>query len=38
MAGQISGLVNKEQSCSEIIEEIIGEAKGVFNNLGGYNE
>lgn len=27
MAGQIAGLVNKEQSCKEIIEEIINEAK-----------
>ncbi len=27
MAGQIAGLVKKEQSCSEIIQEIIAEAK-----------
>ncbi|MPM38463.1 hypothetical protein SDC9_85092 [bioreactor metagenome] len=27
MAGQIAGLVKKEQSCKEIIEEIFGEAE-----------
>lgn len=27
MAGQIAGLISKEQSCKEIVEEIIGEAK-----------
>ena len=27
MAGQIAGLVSKEQSCKEIIEEIISEVK-----------
>ena len=27
MAGQIAGLVSKEQSCKEIIEEMISEVK-----------
>lgn len=26
MAGQIAGLINKEQTCSEIINEIFDEA------------
>lgn len=30
MAGQIAGLVSKEQTCREIIEEIIAEAKTVY--------
>lgn len=30
MAGQIAGLVSKEQSCKEIIEEIIIEAENLF--------
>lgn len=30
MAGQIAGLVSKEQTCKEIIEEIIAEAKTVY--------
>ncbi|MCY6958153.1 enoyl-[acyl-carrier-protein] reductase FabK [Clostridium brassicae] len=34
MAGQIAGLINKEQSCNEIIEEMFEEAK----KLGGYHE
>lgn len=34
MAGQIAGLVKKEQSCREIIEEMFDEAK----KLGGYHE
>ena len=29
MAGQIAGLVSKEQSCKEIIEEIISEVKDI---------
>lgn len=31
LAGQISGLVNKEQSASEIIEEIVSEAENIWN-------
>ena len=27
MAGQIAGLVKKEQTCQEILDEIMGEAK-----------
>lgn len=34
MSGQIAGLIKKEQSCKEIIEEIFEEAK----KLGGYHE
>lgn len=33
MAGQISGLVKKEQTCKEIIEEIIEEAINVYKGL-----
>lgn len=32
MSGQIAGLVNKEQSCSEIIEEMYGEYVSLINN------
>lgn len=32
MAGQIAGLVKKEQSCKEIISEIIGEAEVLFHS------
>ena len=38
MAGQISGLINKEQSCKEIIEEIMREASDRFQDFGGNNE
>lgn len=38
MAGQISGLINKEQSCKEIIEEIMKEASNRFQVFGGNNE
>ncbi|MFU0824488.1 enoyl-[acyl-carrier-protein] reductase FabK [Clostridium sp.] len=40
MAGQIAGLIKKEQSCREIIEEIFAEAEQVVKNvtLGGYYE
>ena len=31
MAGQIAGLVKKEQSCREIIREIMAEAKVLLN-------
>ncbi|MCY6485282.1 enoyl-[acyl-carrier-protein] reductase FabK [Clostridium aestuarii] len=34
MAGQIAGLIKKEQSCKEIIEEMFQEA----TKLGGYHE
>lgn len=34
MAGQISGLVKEEQTCKEIIEEIIEEAINVYKGLG----
>lgn len=37
MAGQIAGLVKKEQSCAEIIQEMIGEAKALLKkdwNIG----
>lgn len=33
MAGQIAGLVSKEQSCKEIIEEIVTEAKERIKNF-----
>ena len=32
MSGQIAGLVNKEQPCKEIIEEMFTEAKSIFNS------
>lgn len=38
MAGQIAGLVNKEQSCKEIIEEIMAETIEKFKEFGGRNE
>jgi enoyl-[acyl-carrier protein] reductase II len=38
MAGQIAGLVNKEQSCTEIIEEIMAETKEKFKEFGEGNE
>lgn len=33
MAGQIAGLVNKKQSCQDIIEEMFREAEKVLNNI-----
>lgn len=33
MAGQISGLVNKRQSCKEIIDEIIKEAESILSGI-----
>ena len=33
MAGQIAGLVNKEQSAKEIVEEIFSEAELVVNKF-----
>ncbi|HBV68415.1 MAG TPA: enoyl-[acyl-carrier-protein] reductase FabK [Clostridiales bacterium] len=43
MSGQIAGLVNKEQSCEEIIIEMFEEAENIMRNLssfvsGGNNE
>jgi len=38
MAGQIAGIVNKEQTCKEIIDELVSEADSLFKKLGGYNE
>jgi len=32
MAGQIAAMVNKEQTCKEIIEEIFAEAKKVYES------
>ena len=34
LAGQISGLVNKEQNASEIIKEIFAEAESLLNGAG----
>ncbi len=34
MAGQIAGLVKREQSCKEIIEEIMAQAKGLIGGKG----
>lgn len=36
MAGQIAGLIKKEQSCQEIIEEYVNEAKAVFQSKQSY--
>ncbi len=33
MAGQIAGLISKEQSCKDIIEEIVNEAEVLISNL-----
>lgn len=38
MSGQIAGLVNKEQTCKEMIEELFDEAKDLFVKFGGKNE
>ena len=38
MAGQIAGLVNKEQSCIQIIEEIMSETIERFKDFGGKDE
>lgn len=42
MSGQIAGLVNKEQNCTEIISEMFEEAEEIMKNLkcivGGSNE
>lgn len=36
MSGQIAGLVNKEQSCEEIIAEMFEEAERVINGLSSF--
>ena len=33
MAGQISGLINKEQTCKEIVEDLINGAKSLIKDL-----
>lgn len=38
MSGQIAGLINKEQTCKEIIEELFNEAEGLFGKFGGKHE
>lgn len=38
MSGQIAGLVNKEQTAKEIIEELFTEAKERFKLFGGRDE
>ncbi|MCR6515473.1 MAG: enoyl-[acyl-carrier-protein] reductase FabK [Clostridium sp.] len=38
MAGQIAGLVTKEESCKEIIEDLINGAKKVIDNFGGLDD
>ena len=38
MAGQISGLINREESCREIIEDLINGAKDTISKLGGLYE
>ena len=34
MAGQIAGLISKEQSCKEIIEELMTETEALFRRCG----
>lgn len=36
MSGQIAGLINKEQTSKEIIEELFAEAEKLFKTYGGY--
>jgi enoyl-[acyl-carrier protein] reductase II len=38
MSGQIAGLICKEQTCKEIIEELFNEADGLFVKFGGEHE
>ncbi|MEG1480922.1 enoyl-[acyl-carrier-protein] reductase FabK [Clostridium sp.] len=38
MAGQISGLITKEETCKEIIEDLINGAKETMKNVGGLYE
>ena len=37
MAGQIAGLVVKEESCKEIIEDVINSSNLIMKNFGGNN-
>ena len=37
MSGQIAGLINKEQTCKEIIEELFKDAKELFIKFGDKN-
>ena len=37
MAGQIAGLVVKEESCKEIIEDVINSSDLIMKNFGGNN-
>ena len=36
MSGQIAGLVSKEQSCKEIIEEMFDEYKKIMQNAATF--
>lgn len=38
MAGQIAGMVKKEQTCKEMIEEIMTETKGLLQKAGTWYE
>ncbi|WP_244833067.1 enoyl-[acyl-carrier-protein] reductase FabK [Clostridium sp. BJN0001] len=38
MSGQIAGLVKKEETCKEIIEELIEDSNKLFKMYGGYYE
>lgn len=38
MSGQIAGLVCKEQSCKEMIEELFTESNEIFKRFGGNHE
>lgn len=38
MSGQIAGLIKKEQTCKEIIDELFKEADVIFKHFGGKNE
>ena len=36
MAGQIAGLVNKKQSCKEIVQEMVAQAEALLAGAGAY--
>lgn len=36
LAGQIAGLVNREQTCAEIIEEVVGEAQTLLKGAAAW--
>lgn len=38
MAGQVSGLVNKEETCYEIVQDLINGAKIALEKVGGLHE